>query len=162
MKANPLQNTPFALYTASSPKFWSKSPIYFTLKLLLSLWVISMGSFSTYKNCWPLVAICLCRWLCDWSFVSFFGGLRRQRLPLHRDNNATGLPENIIPSPGIHAQRQPWIQVSFPWTRQISSTYGFHEEIMKKYGSNSIWKLYNETFDYLPLAALVNSSSINM
>ena len=36
--------------------------------------------------------------------------------------------------------------------------YGFYEEVQKKYGSPSVWKLFNEVFDYLPLAALVNST----
>lgn len=34
--------------------------------------------------------------------------------------------------------------------------YGFYEETQKKYGSLTVWKLFNEVFDYLPLAALVN------
>ena len=36
--------------------------------------------------------------------------------------------------------------------------YGFYEEVQKKYGSANVWKLCNEVFDYLPLAAVVNST----
>lgn len=34
--------------------------------------------------------------------------------------------------------------------------YGFYEETQKKYGSAVVWKLFNDAFDYLPLAAVVN------
>lgn len=37
--------------------------------------------------------------------------------------------------------------------------YGFYEETQKKYGSTSVWKIFNEVFDYLPLAAVVNRKS---
>jgi diadenosine tetraphosphatase ApaH/serine/threonine PP2A family protein phosphatase len=36
--------------------------------------------------------------------------------------------------------------------------YGFYEETQKKYGSTAVWKAFNETFDCLPLAAVVNST----
>lgn len=36
--------------------------------------------------------------------------------------------------------------------------YGFYEESQKKYGTVAVWKLFNDIFDYLPLAALINST----
>ena len=39
--------------------------------------------------------------------------------------------------------------------------YGFYEQTQKKYGTTSVWKLFNEVFDYLPLAALVNSKDFS-
>lgn len=43
-------------------------------------------------------------------------------------------------------------------SRQISCMYGFQEEINKKYGNTSVWKMFNDTFDYLPLAALIEGN----
>jgi len=48
------------------------------------------------------------------------------------------------------------IPKSYP--RQISCTYGFHEEVMRKYGSSNVWKMFNDSFDYLPISALVDSN----
>ena len=39
--------------------------------------------------------------------------------------------------------------------RNITLTYGFYDEISKKYGNCSVWKMFNEAFDYLPIAAIV-------
>lgn len=36
--------------------------------------------------------------------------------------------------------------------------YGFHEEVNRKYGNLNVWKMCNDTFDYLPLAALIDST----
>lgn len=33
--------------------------------------------------------------------------------------------------------------------------YGFQDEVNKKYGHTGVWKMCNETFDYLPLAAVI-------
>jgi diadenosine tetraphosphatase ApaH/serine/threonine PP2A family protein phosphatase len=40
--------------------------------------------------------------------------------------------------------------------------YGFYEETQKKYGSSAVWKLFNDAFDYLPLAAVVNRTPLPM
>lgn len=38
---------------------------------------------------------------------------------------------------------------------QISYSYGFYEEVQRKYGNNNCWNYILEVFDYLPIAALI-------
>ncbi len=40
-------------------------------------------------------------------------------------------------------------------SRQISNTYGFYEEINRKYGNTNPWKYFTELFDYILLAAII-------
>lgn len=40
-------------------------------------------------------------------------------------------------------------------SRQISYSYGFYEEINRKYGNTNPWKYFTEVFDYLPIGAVV-------
>ena len=40
--------------------------------------------------------------------------------------------------------------------RQITLTYGFLDEICKKYGNPNPWGLFMDLFDYLPLGAIVD------
>jgi diadenosine tetraphosphatase ApaH/serine/threonine PP2A family protein phosphatase len=40
-------------------------------------------------------------------------------------------------------------------SRQICFTYGFYEEISKKYGNLNCWRYFNELFDYFPIAAII-------
>ena len=40
-------------------------------------------------------------------------------------------------------------------SRQICYTYGFYEEITRKYGNTNCWKYFNDLFDYLPIAAII-------
>ena len=40
-------------------------------------------------------------------------------------------------------------------SRKISSTYGFYEEIDRKYGNPNSWYYFTDLFDYLPLAAVI-------
>jgi len=43
-------------------------------------------------------------------------------------------------------------------SRSINQTYGLFYESLSIYGNTSIWNLINETFDALPIAAVVNNS----
>ena len=42
-------------------------------------------------------------------------------------------------------------------SRQISTEYGFQEEVVYKYGNSQVWKLFNDVFDYLSITAVINS-----
>jgi diadenosine tetraphosphatase ApaH/serine/threonine PP2A family protein phosphatase len=39
----------------------------------------------------------------------------------------------------------------------VSPLYGFYEEIVQRYGRAGPWKLRNEVFDMLPMAALIGN-----
>lgn len=41
-------------------------------------------------------------------------------------------------------------------SRQVSQVYGLYDEVMRKYGNPSVWRDCVETFDYLPLGAVVD------
>jgi len=41
-------------------------------------------------------------------------------------------------------------------SRQITSVYGFMDEIYRKYGNNNIWKYCVDMFDYMPIAAVID------
>jgi len=41
-------------------------------------------------------------------------------------------------------------------TRQITQVYGFYDECMKRYGNPRVWKEFTDTFDFLPLAAMID------
>jgi len=40
-------------------------------------------------------------------------------------------------------------------SRQISLSYGFYEEIMRKYGNTNAWRYFTEVFDYFSIAAII-------
>lgn len=39
----------------------------------------------------------------------------------------------------------------------VSQHFGFRDEVLKRYGNETVWKIYINTFNTLPLAALVNN-----
>ena len=43
-------------------------------------------------------------------------------------------------------------------SRQITQVYGFYDECLRKYGDASVWTLFTDCFDYLPLTACVDNS----
>ena len=44
--------------------------------------------------------------------------------------------------------------------RKVTQVYGFHDECLKKYGNNLVWKAFTEVFDVLPLCAMIDSNVI--
>ncbi|CAG9332745.1 unnamed protein product [Blepharisma stoltei] len=42
-------------------------------------------------------------------------------------------------------------------SEQITLTYGFYDECMRKYGSAKVWNILTDLFNYIPLAALVDN-----
>jgi len=42
-------------------------------------------------------------------------------------------------------------------SRQITQTYGFHAECIRKYGSPNVWKYFTDMFDYLTIAAVIEN-----
>jgi hypothetical protein len=45
-------------------------------------------------------------------------------------------------------------------SRQICYSYGFYEEITKKYGNGNPWKYFTDIFDYMPIGAVVESNAV--
>ena len=43
-------------------------------------------------------------------------------------------------------------------SRQITTVYGFYDEIVRKYGNPNCWKYFTEVFDYLPIGAIIEGS----
>ncbi len=43
-------------------------------------------------------------------------------------------------------------------SRQITQVYGFYDECSRKYGNQSVWKMFTDLFDYLPLTAVVENA----
>ncbi|WUR02438.1 serine/threonine phosphatase 2A catalytic subunit alpha (PPH21) [Vairimorpha necatrix] len=44
-------------------------------------------------------------------------------------------------------------------SRQITQVYGFFDECMRKYASNSVWRNFTDLFDYLPVSAVINNDT---
>lgn len=47
-------------------------------------------------------------------------------------------------------------------TRQITQVYGFYDECVRKYGSSTVWQLFTDAFDYLPLCAVIDGKYMCM
>ena len=43
-------------------------------------------------------------------------------------------------------------------SRLITMSYGFYEEIQRKYGNTNPWRYFNDLFDYMPIAAIIINS----
>jgi len=43
-------------------------------------------------------------------------------------------------------------------TRAITQVFGFYAECARKYGSSNVWKYFTDMFDYLQVAALIDSN----
>jgi serine/threonine-protein phosphatase 4 catalytic subunit len=41
-------------------------------------------------------------------------------------------------------------------TRQVTQSYGFYDECIRKYGTANVWRYCTEVFDYLTIAAVVD------
>eukprot|EP00918_Siedleckia_nematoides_P040158 GHVU01087170.1.p1 GENE.GHVU01087170.1~~GHVU01087170.1.p1 ORF type:complete len:385 (-),score=89.11 GHVU01087170.1:208-1362(-) len=41
-------------------------------------------------------------------------------------------------------------------SRNLTQVYGFYDECFRKYGSADVWKSFTDTFDFLPLAAVID------
>lgn len=41
-------------------------------------------------------------------------------------------------------------------SKEINQSYGFYDECFRKYGNESIWKMFSDAFAYLPLTALIS------
>jgi len=42
-------------------------------------------------------------------------------------------------------------------SKEINKSYGFYDECFKKYGNESIWKMFSDVFGYLPLSGLISN-----
>jgi serine/threonine-protein phosphatase 2A catalytic subunit len=42
-------------------------------------------------------------------------------------------------------------------SRQVTQTYGFYDECLRKYGSANVWKHLTDLFDFFPLTAVVEN-----
>lgn len=42
-------------------------------------------------------------------------------------------------------------------SRQITQVYGFFDECLRKYGNSNVWKYLTDSFDYLPLTAVIGN-----
>lgn len=90
------------------------------------------------------------------------GRLRWPRIPVPRDHSSARLLQSALSNSYLPSSGKSRVPVLVSKRRQISSMYGFYEETQKKYGSTAVWRLFNDAFDYLPLAATVNRIPINM
>ncbi len=46
--------------------------------------------------------------------------------------------------------------------KDINKVYGFYDECQRKYGNESVWKTFTDTFQFLPLAAIIDNKILNV
>lgn len=46
--------------------------------------------------------------------------------------------------------------------RSITQVYGFYEQCMRYYSHSAVWKLFVDSFDYLPIAAIIDHKFFNV
>jgi len=44
-------------------------------------------------------------------------------------------------------------------SRQITQVYGFFDECVRKFGTSTVWRMFTDLFDYLPISAVVNNDT---
>lgn len=42
--------------------------------------------------------------------------------------------------------------------RNTTMVYGFFDEVTRKYGNSNVWRYFNDTFDFLPLGAIIEGT----
>jgi hypothetical protein len=43
-----------------------------------------------------------------------------------------------------------------PHKKHMNESYGFYDECLRKYGNANVWKHFTDTFDYLPMTAVIS------
>lgn len=47
-------------------------------------------------------------------------------------------------------------------SQRITKIYGFYDECMRKYGSENVWKMFTNLFNYLPLTAIIENKVFSL
>lgn len=43
-------------------------------------------------------------------------------------------------------------------SRQITQSYGFYDECLRKFGNSNVWRMITDTFDYLTISAIIDNT----
>lgn len=117
-----------------------------------------MANSTTCFSCSGQVRIYLLfRWRNRPDLLHLYWRFCRQGLPFSRNLWASPLLKSEASRPNHITERKPRIKVRIFWLRQITTVYGFYDEINRKYGNPNPWKYCTEVFDYLPLGAIIDS-----